>query len=474
MNLKKYYITATLFSLLLSPIAASIGLIGAWLIFPPVLTLAVVWVLQAKKALSPTKASEIFFPMFLSFCYYMCVWIIIFGISNYRFNSAIFDGAFFLLTAPYFFINAILAFGGDFSLFPAANLAIFAVTVLSVIITRKICKKKIIYDKKFAVYGLILICLFGVAGFQHYERSVKILDEDYQAERIADEVDIYSYRPFSKNNLLKRLGGAATLAFDKDYPKLDGATAAYPVYAAIAQELYKELDEETAWEYVACYKTDEAYNRLIRGDIDIFFGAQPSKQQIEAAKENGLEFVLTPVAKEAFVFFVHKNNPVGSLTLGQIQDIYQKKITNWADVGGKNEKIIPFQRPDNSGSQTVMLALVMGEKSLPAPLWEEYADGMGGMISQVAAYRNYSSSIGYSFRYFATGMKPNENIKLLSIDEIAPTIENIRNGNYPFTVDVYAVTAGPISDNAKKLIDWILSEQGQDFIELCGYVRTGG
>jgi len=471
MSFKKYYITATLLSLLLSPIAASIGLIGVWLVFPPILTLSLVWVLQAKIAMSPTKASEIFFPMFLSFCYYMCVWIIIFGLSGYRFNSALFGNAFFLLTAPYFVINAILTIGGGFGLFPAANLAIFAVTVLTVIITRKICKKKIIYDKKLMVYGLILICLCGVAGFFHYERSIKIIGEDYQAERIEDEIELYLYRPFSKNNLLKRLGGTATLAFDKDYPKLDGATAAYPVYAAIAQELYKGLDEETVRQYVACSKTAEAYSRLTRGEIDIFFGAQPSKQQIEAAKENGVELVLTHIAKEAFVFFVNKNNPVGNLTIEQIQDIYQKKITNWADVGGKNEKITPFQRPENSGSQTIMLDFVMSEKLLPAPLWEEYAAGMGGMISQVATYRNYSSSIGYSFRYFATGMKPNENIRLLSIDDMAPTIENIRTGDYPFTVDVYAVTAGPISDNAKQLIDWILSEHGQAFIELCGYVR---
>ena len=190
MSFKKYYITATLLSLLLSPIAASIGLIGVYLIFPPVLTLALVWVLQAKTAMSPTKASEIFFPMFVSFCYYMCVWIIIFGASSYRFNGALFGNAFFLLTAPYFVINAILAFGGGVGFFPVANFAIFAVTVLTVIITRKICKKKIIYDKKFAVYGLILLCLCGVAGLQHYERSVKIIGEDYQAERIEDEVDI--------------------------------------------------------------------------------------------------------------------------------------------------------------------------------------------------------------------------------------------------------------------------------------------
>ena len=117
-----------------------------------------------------------------------------------------------------------------------------------------------------------------------------------------------------------------------------------------------------------------------------------------------------------------------------------------------------------------MLALVMQNKPLPEPLWVEISSLMGGMISEVAAYRNYSSAIGYSFRFYATGMSANENIKLLAIDGIEPTIENIRNGVYPFTVEVYAVTIGENSENTEKLLDWILSDQGQRFIEICGYV----
>jgi len=119
-----------------------------------------------------------------------------------------------------------------------------------------------------------------------------------------------------------------------------------------------------------------------------------------------------------------------------------------------------------------MLAMIMRDKPLPAPLLEEYVAEMGGLISQVATYRNYSSAIGYSFRYFATEMNPNNNIKLLAINGIEPTVENIRDGTYPFTVDVYAVTAGSTNENTDKLIDWILSEQGQNFIEKCGYVRS--
>ena len=486
MYLRKYYLTVGLMALLLSPVVISIGLIcgllfnsSVMLITLPVLALALVWAVYTRRGIQPGEASEVFFPILLVFCYYMCVWIIAFGLSKYRFDSNLFYNFYFILAFPNVIINFFVSFSGGYSLLPFVTIGITAVTVLTIIITRAISHDRIRFDKRAIIYVLVIVCLSGVALYQHYDRSTKILDSDYQAERIEDEVDLSRYHPFrennllkGENNLLKTLDETAAVSFEENYPRLDGATAAYPVYSAMAQALYKGLNESSVEKYVACSKTDEAYERLIRGEIDIFFGAQPSAGQIESAKENGIDFTLTPIAREAFVFFVNRGNPVSSLTLGQIQDIYQKKITNWNSVGGYNEKIMPFQRPVDSGSQTIMLAMVMRDKALPAPLWEEYATGMGGMISRVAEYRNYSSAIGYSFRYFATGMKPNENIKLLAIDGVEPTIENIRNCTYPFTIDVYAVTAGVTTENTDKLIDWVLSEQGQRFIETCGYVKV--
>ncbi len=301
-------------------------------------------------------------------------------------------------------------------------------------------------------------------------RVTHVMGRDTHVVKVSDEVNLYNYKPFAEGNLLECMKGEATLKIDHDYPRLDGATAAYPVYGAMVQAIYIGLDESTVREYVACTKTDKAYQRLIDGEIDIFFGAQPSKQQMQVAQEKGLEFELIPIAREAFVFFVNTDNPIESLTLTQIQDIYLKRITNWRELGGADEKIMPFQRPENSGSQTIMLANVMSGSTLPAPFHEEYATGMGGVINKVAEYRNYSSAIGYSFRFYATGMNPNESIKLLAIGGIAPKKENIQSGAYPFTIDVYAVTTGVKNENTKKLLDWILSEQGQMFIEQCGYV----
>jgi phosphate transport system substrate-binding protein len=64
--------------------------------------------------------------------------------------------------------------------------------------------------------------------------------------------------------------------------------------------------------------------------------------------------------------------------------------------------------------------------------------------------------------------------KLLAIDGIAPSDENIRNGTYPFTVNVYAVTAGTSNQHVQDLIDWMLSPQGQELVEKTGYVGVRG
>jgi phosphate transport system substrate-binding protein len=94
---------------------------------------------------------------------------------------------------------------------------------------------------------------------------------------------------------------------------------------------------------------------------------------------------------------------------------------------------------------------------------------MGGMFQQVAAYRNYDNAIGYSFLFFSKEMVDSRGIKLLAVNDIFPNRENIVNGKYPYVVDFYAITLGNESENTNRLIEWILSNQGQYLIEKTGY-----
>ena len=297
---------------------------------------------------------------------------------------------------------------------------------------------------------------------------------------------IYEYEPFAADTKAVYLDEESTLKFDTPTIDMDGATALYPVYSAFVQAVYPEgkydvydfkYNEEEGLGQVTCTGTIEAYERLIAGKTDIIFCAAPSQDQLDAAAAAGVELHMTPIGREAFVFFVNSKNPVTGLTVEQIQGIYTGEITNWKDLGGKWQSIRPYQRAENSGSQSALLRLMDG-LPLIEPEEEDRISGMGGIITQVASYRNHSNAIGFSFRFYSTEMVENEQIRLLALNGIEPTKETIRDGSYPIASNFFAITASPIGQPApeetdedlRSFIDWILSEQGQQIIEETGYV----
>lgn len=265
------------------------------------------------------------------------------------------------------------------------------------------------------------------------------------------------------------------------WPSVYGATALYPLYASAYFQLVPEptgpARTSSAWEKYYMYqtRTPEAYDNLIKGTANIIFVAQPSEGQKKRAVEAGVKLIYTPFAREAFVFIVDIKNPVNTLTEQQIKDIFSGKVTRWNKAGGSDERIKVWQRPDDSGSQTVMQGVVMkGTPMLPAKK-STVVDLMGGLITEVADYQNTPSSIGYTFRYYVTRMNANmlkmrKQIKLLAINGITPTEENIRNGTYPYIVEAYMVTRENPTPETQKLVDWFLSPQGQQLVQDVGYV----
>jgi phosphate transport system substrate-binding protein len=296
--------------------------------------------------------------------------------------------------------------------------------------------------------------------------------DENEPARIVQDVNLFDYIPFAEETKAVFFDGVSELKLFDNLPKLDGATALYPVYAALVQAVYPPAEykfyEQSA--IVRCTQTPQAYDNLINGVVDIIFCAEPSDKQIATAADKGFEFKMTPIGKDAFVFFVNKNNPIDNITSSQIRDVYSGVITNWEELGGQPGEIIPYQRPKNSGSQTILESVIMKNTPTMEPLKENVVGGMGGIIEQVAAYKNYQTAIGFSFLFFSTEMVKNDEIKLLSIDGIIPSKETIQNNTYPFSGTFYVITIGNESENTKKFIEWILSEQGQKIVELTGYV----
>ena len=259
---------------------------------------------------------------------------------------------------------------------------------------------------------------------------------------------------------------------DEDYPIVDGSTATIPLAEAFEANFKAKDIEEVEINHS---KTHNAYVNLINGDADLILVTEPSEDELKLAEENGVELEIVKVVNEGFVFFINSKNPVKSLTLEQIQQIYSGEITNWNEVGGNDQKIIAYQRPVNSGSQTGMLSLVMKDKALVEAPTEYIASGMQDIIDVVSDYENSSGAIGYSYYYYANTMYLSDNIKLLSVNDVEPNNETIKEGEYSIQTAYYIVIRKdePEDSKTRVLMDAMLSARGQLVAENAGYVPLG-
>jgi phosphate transport system substrate-binding protein len=344
-------------------------------------------------------------------------------------------------------------------------LVMTGVAGMSALLWMRHTKRLIPVSAAVALLVILSVLLFPTALRVNWWIGTVTSDESEAA------IDLNVYVPFSRNSGTARLNGKSELQLTADLPVLDGATALYPVYAAFAEAVYDE--NASTQDLILCTNTRGAYEAVISGDRDIIFVAGPSERQITAARTAGVDLRLTPIGREAFVFLVGKENPIDNITYQQIRDIYSGKTANWRTLGWKEGgKIIAFQRPENSGSQTG-LQMIMGGLPIqvPQPLPDAGLIGANSLMKQVSVWwRGVQPAIGYSYRYYAVTMYPNPEAKLLRVNGVEPSIENIRNGRYPFAADFYAVTNGEPRGSSKFLIDWILSRQGQEIIEKTGYI----
>lgn len=265
-----------------------------------------------------------------------------------------------------------------------------------------------------------------------------------------------------------------SVIFNTDnYPRIDGSTATIPLATA-----YKRAFTGDNTATVKHNTTHNAYVNLINGDTDLILVTEPSTEEKDLAKSKNFDLEVTPVVNEGFVFFVNEKNPVQSLTLEQIQDIYSGKITNWKQVGGDDAQIKAYQREPNSGSQTGMISLVMQGKNLATPPMEDIIKDMQSIVNLVSDYDNGKYSIGYSYYYYATTMYDDidssvtDRIRFLGINGVIPSEETIKDATYPIRTNYYVVIDKKADENsnARILKNAMLSDAGQKVAKEAGYV----
>ena len=458
------------------------GLSDGIVIAVPVLAAALY--LLFRKKLDPEFAAKVNGTVFLAL---LCIFTVMMLISSGNAEGTLMMN-FCWFIAPFAPVILICMLNGQYMLlYVTAFLTYLAGFAVSA------CLGKIRIRKLAVPAAVTAVCLILSTVLYINRPAVRYAGHGFEYMNGYSSTDFTDYMVYSDNSRLVTLDHAPDLIIEneEDMPVLDGAEACYPLYAAFAKAVYKDIDliekERLNREYgenryngkiVTFTNSVNGFYRLLDGGrdpekfgdgADMFFGARPSPDQLELAREEGVELEITPIGHEAFVFFTEEDNPVNDLTSEQIRAIYHGDITNWKELGGKDQEILAFQRPRNSGSQT-MMEYFMGDISLKEPKTYERVDAMTGVIREVAQYANEKGAMGYSFRYFLEELNQEKGVKMLSVDGVYPSLENIESGSYPLVTDVCLITRkDDPNPYVRKMIDFILSEDGQTIVRETGY-----
>ena len=315
-------------------------------------------------------------------------------------------------------------------------------------------KKKLKWQ--LAVIGLVILFFAGL-DIAIYQLFIKRVISHHSPGMQKMSVEVSDYVPFSGSENIYSVRGEVEL--EGDLPTIDGAAALLPIYAGFVESIYPEdsvifngesYDDQSAMHYT---NTRGAYKDIVDGKADLIICVAPSEEQLAYAAQNGVELEMVEIGKDAFVFIVNSDNPVSDISVEQIRGIYSGEITNWKELGGPNVPIAAMRRNEGSGSQSALENLMGG-----TPIVADYTALFG-------------SPIGFSFRYYVTGMLAEGGVKMLSVNGVEPDIENIASGAYPVTSSIYAVyRKGESNENVYKAVDFMLSKEGQEIVEKSGYI----
>jgi len=215
---------------------------------------------------------------------------------------------------------------------------------------------------------------------------------------------------------------------------------------------------------------------LIDGNCDLANTSRKMKEsEIKLARENrGEEPKEIIVGYDALAVYVHKDNPLETISIEELADIYGEKgqLAKWSQLGVKDnalgtDEITRISRQSSSGTYVFFRETVLG----PGKDFKLGSVDQSGSKDVVALISHTPSAIGYSGMGYAT-----PKVKMLKVSKrrgepgVAPTVENAINDSYLITRPLQIYIVGEPKGPVKEYLDWILSPEGQRVVLELGYV----
>jgi phosphate transport system substrate-binding protein len=205
---------------------------------------------------------------------------------------------------------------------------------------------------------------------------------------------------------------------------------------------------------------------LINGGTDICEASRTmtDKEKGMVRTRQGKDVSEIPVALDGIAIYVPLSSSIQSLTKGQLKDIYTGVITNWRDVGGKDQKIVAYSRENNSGTYVFFKEHVMNNVDFARDV-----QTLPGTAAIVNAVSKDPASLGYGGIAYATGIKAIAVRSDEKSDAVIPSLQTVENGTYPLSRQLFFYTIGAPEGETKAFVDWVLGPEGQKICEAVGY-----
>lgn len=208
--------------------------------------------------------------------------------------------------------------------------------------------------------------------------------------------------------------------------------------------------------------TNKGIQNLRDGKVLMAASSRPLK-----ANEAQAGLVQVPIARDALAVAVGINNPYkGELTIDQLKGIFQRKITNWSQVGGPNLPMKVINRSPDSGTYTFFQEVVLLEE----PFAPDSANFTTVKKDETTSILRALGDNGISYSTVSQ-IENQKTVRFIPINGISPTDRTaIENGTYPISRVVYLVVPRKTSPAAKQFIDFTISARGQQVVQRVGFI----
>lgn len=205
---------------------------------------------------------------------------------------------------------------------------------------------------------------------------------------------------------------------------------------------------------------------LINGATDICESSRPmkEKEKQDIRARHGKEVKEIPVALDGLAIYVHRSNPIQSITRAQLKSTYRGRLSNWRELGWENAQIVTYSRENNSGTYVFFKEHILDNED-----FAENVQTLPGTAAIVNAVANDRRSIGYGGIAYSSGIRAVPVVGKEGGEAVSPSLETVQSGKYPLSRNLYFYTAGEPLGHIKEFINWVLSDEGQKTCDQVGY-----